>query len=193
MKIAESKAKNDKRFLIYNVNITYKKMGKFKWLAANCLLISSLSLHAQKSLDELLNKHNANLVPYITVQELAMPKTDAVILDARELREYQVSHIKNAIYVGYDDFNLEKATEKLTDKNQEIVVYCSLGIRSETIAHKLQKAGYSNVANLYGGIFEWKNNEFPVFDSAQNETDRVHAFSKVWSKWLRKGIKVALP
>jgi len=33
-------------------------------------------------------------------------------------------------------------------------VYCSLGIRSEVIAKKLKKAGYTNVFNLYGGIFE---------------------------------------
>ncbi|MGB3607616.1 rhodanese-like domain-containing protein, partial [Psychroserpens sp.] len=105
--------------------------------------IVSLSLQAQASLGDLLNRYNHNDIPYISVQELAMPKTKAVILDARELQEYEVSHLKNAVFVGYDHFDLAKISEELKDKNQAIVVYCSLGIRSETIANKLKKAGYT--------------------------------------------------
>ena len=139
----------------------------------------------QKTLEDLLKFHNKNNVPYITVQELAMPKTQAVILDARELQEYEVSHLKNAVFVGYDKFDITKVSEDIKDKDQPIVVYCSLGIRSEHVAHQLQKAGFTNVLNLYGGIFEWKNNGFSVFDSAEKETDSVHPFSKVWGKWLK--------
>jgi rhodanese-related sulfurtransferase len=145
---------------------------------------------SQESLEELLNKYNAKNVPYISVEELAMPKTQAIILDAREFEEYQVSHIKNAIPVGYNNFNLQKTTSQLNNKQQTIVVYCSLGIRSETIAEKLKKAGYTNVFNLYGGIFEWKNKGLEVYDSTEVKTEKVHAFSPEWSKWLLKGDKV---
>ena len=141
---------------------------------------------AQESLSELLKKHNSNSVPYISVQELAMPKTDAVIIDAREVEEYNVSHIKNAISVGYDFFDLEKVTEAIKDKNQLIVVYCSLGIRSEKVAEQIKSSGYTNVFNLYGGIFEWKNVDFPVYNEI-GETNKVHGFSKEWSIWLKKG------
>lgn len=146
--------------------------------------------NAQKTLDELLNQYNTNRAPYMSVQELAMPKTDAIILDAREQKEFEVSHLKEAIFVGYNNFNLEQTTLQLRDKQQTIVVYCSLGIRSETIADKLIKAGYTNVFNLYGGIFEWKNNDFSIFDSRGKETNNVHVFSKTWDKWLLKGNKV---
>ena len=71
-----------------------------------------------------------------------------------------------------------------------IVVYCSLGIRSEKISEKLKAEGYSNVRNLYGGIFEWKNKGFEVFDSEGKETEKVHAYSKSWSKWLKNGEKI---
>ncbi|WP_243398889.1 rhodanese-like domain-containing protein [Hanstruepera neustonica] len=142
--------------------------------------------YSQESLSELLKKHNTNAVPYISVQELAMPKTQAVILDARERPEFEVSHINNAMYVGYNNFDLEQVQTKIPDKNQTIVVYCSLGIRSEDIAEKLQKAGYKQVYNLYGGIFEWKNADYTVFDD-NGETTKVHGFSKEWSKWLKKG------
>ncbi|MGB3607661.1 rhodanese-like domain-containing protein, partial [Psychroserpens sp.] len=89
-----------------------------------------------------------------------------------------------------DHFDLAKISEELKDKNQAIVVYCSLGIRSETIANKLKKAGYTDVSNLYGGIFEWKNNDFDVYNSEDRKTDSIHAFSKSWSKWLTNGKKV---
>ena len=143
-----------------------------------------------KSLSDLLKMYNERSVPYISVQELAMPKTNAIILDAREIKEYNVSHIKNTIYVGYEDFQIDSVQKKLPNKDSQIVVYCSLGIRSEDVAEKLKKAGYINVFNLYGGIFEWKNNGFKVYDSINTVTENVHIFSKEWSKWLTKGEKV---
>ena len=50
--------------------------------------------------------------------------------------------------------------------------------------------GYKNVQNLYGGIFEWKNNDGKVYNQQEKETDSVHAFSKHWGKLLLKGEKV---
>lgn len=143
---------------------------------------------SQKKLDKLLKKYNTNRVAYISVEELAMPKTDAILLDAREIEEYNISHIKNAIYVGYNSFKLETVLNTIPNKDNAIVVYCSLGIRSETIGEKLKNAGYTNVKNLYGGIFKWKNTNFSVYNNNKKETDSVHAFSKTWSKWLNKGI-----
>ncbi len=156
------------------------------------LIFTLLSIvgFSQETLSELLTIQNTKGIPYITVQELAMPKTKAIILDARELEEYNVSHIKKAIFVGYNSFQIDLIKNKLSNKNETIVVYCSLGIRSETIANRLKKAGYNNVFNLYGGIFEWKNNNFKIYNSEGKETDNIHAFSKEWSKWLLKGNKV---
>ncbi len=153
------------------------------------IFISTFSF-SQETMSDLLKKYNNKSVPYISVQELAMPKTEAIILDARELKEYETSHIKNAISVGYDFFKIETITEKIPNKNTKIVVYCSLGIRSEHIAEKLKKAGYTNLFNLYGGIFEWKNKDFIVYNSEEEVTENIHTFSKEWSQWLTKGIKV---
>ena len=158
-----------------------------------CISIVSFKASSQESLSELLKKSNTESVPYISVQELAMPKTNAILLDARELNEYKVSHIKDAIYVGYDFFDINTTQKKLVDKSATIVVYCSLGIRSEDVAEKLKKAGYTNVYNLYGGIFEWKNNNRNVYNSEKKITEKVHAFSEEWSKWLTKGEKIYNP
>jgi len=68
-------------------------------------------------------------------------------------------------------------------------VYCSLGVRSEDIAEQLRDSGYTNVYNLYGGIFEWKNKNFNIYNTNNELTENIHAFSKQWSKWLTKGEK----
>lgn len=149
------------------------------------IFINSVSF-SQNKLDKLFNKFNKNKVPYILVDTLVITK--AILLDARETKEYNVSHLKNAICVGYDYFDIQKTIEKLPkDKSTKIVVYCTLGIRSEIVANKLIKEGYTNVYNLYGGILEWKNNNFQVVDTLGNETEKVHTFNKDWSKWLKKG------
>tara|TARA_R110000850_G_scaffold254614_1_gene380169 strand:+ start:58136 stop:58633 length:498 start_codon:yes stop_codon:yes gene_type:complete len=155
-------------------------------------LLIGLGVSAQDSLDTVLSKFNKETIPYISAEELKMlqSNTDFLLVDTRERKEFEVSNIDSAVHVGYNQFSIRQFTNFVTDKNQPIVVYCSLGIRSEDIGEKLKKAGYTNVKNLYGGIFEWKNKGFSVVDSDGNKTEKVHAFSKQWSKWLLKGEKI---
>jgi rhodanese-related sulfurtransferase len=85
---------------------------------------------------------------------------------------------------------LEKLSSDLSaDKNRLIVVYCSIGVRSEIIGKKLMKHGFTNVYNLYGGLFEWVNKGGSVFHKGI-QTQKVHAYSKKWSRYLTKGIKI---
>jgi rhodanese-related sulfurtransferase len=153
------------------------------------ILLFGLSSVAQETLNDVLKKHNKNEIPYISATELRMYQFNnkVTILDSRELKEYQVSHIESAILVGYDTFSMETVSDIISNMETPIVVYCTLGIRSEMIAAKLQKAGYKNVKNLYGGICEWKNKKYKVIDSTQNTTNNIHTFSKEWSKWLLNG------
>jgi len=150
----------------------------------------SVSGFAQKKLSKLLKQQNTESIPYISVEALQNESKNIILLDSREEKEFKTSHLKNAIYVGYDFFNLDSVQSKLKNKNSKIVVYCSLGVRSEDVAEKLKKAGYSNVYNLYGGIFEWKNNDLEVLNLIEKPTDSIHIYSKAWSKWLKKGVKV---
>ncbi len=147
---------------------------------------------AQKTVEKVLDQYNTHSIPYISVEELKMQqsKGQVIILDSREPKEYEISHIEDAELVGYSNFSIAAVTEKIQDKDTPIVVYCSLGVRSEEIGEKLKKAGFTQVKNLYGGIFEWKNNNYPVFNRAEKETDSVHTCTKSWSKWLKNGIKV---
>lgn len=145
----------------------------------------------QGSLKRLLKKYNTENVPYISVTDVKENQKNIILLDTREPEEFNVSHLNNAFCVGYDHFDITKTLQKLPkDKDSKIVVYCSLGIRSEDIGEQLLKAGYTNVYNLYGGIFEWKNNGYSLINNQKKTTEKVHAFSKKWGKWLTKGIKV---
>ncbi len=152
------------------------------------LFVFSL-VSGQKNIEGVLKKMNSESVPYIQVSEL-VAKTNVVLLDAREKEEYDVSHLKNAQFVGYKKYDEKIISDLVKTKDQLIVVYCSIGVRSENIGEKLQKMGYTNVYNLYGGIFEWKNQNNMVVDSTNQSTEKVHCFSKFWSKYLTKGEKV---
>ncbi|MEL6917013.1 MAG: rhodanese-like domain-containing protein [Bacteroidota bacterium] len=153
------------------------------------ILACSTVGHSQSSIAETLKKFNSESVPYIYVKDLALAE-QSIVLDAREKEEFLVSHLKNAIWVGHKTFRPKTVLSQVKDKNKPIIVYCSVGVRSEDIGEKLMELGYSNIKNLYGGIFEWKNQGYPVFDSNGEETDKIHAFSKQWGELLTNGIKV---
>ncbi|WP_297707182.1 rhodanese-like domain-containing protein [uncultured Eudoraea sp.] len=154
-----------------------------------CFFFLILSANAQSSIEKALDWYNSESVPYISVTELQNFQTQ-IILDAREWEEYEVSHLKNAVWVGYDDFKLEDVADKYPNKNSKIVVYCSIGVRSENIGEELLESGYFNTKNLYGGIFEWTNQGYPVYNTKGEKTKKVHAFGKLWGKYLTKAEKV---
>jgi rhodanese-related sulfurtransferase len=121
-------------------------------------------------------------IPTMDPTELKKQLPQTILLDAREKKEYEISHIPNATHCGYDQFDITKWHH--LPKNQPIVVYCSIGYRSEKIAEKLKKAGFSKVHNLYGSIFEWVNQGNAVVDAQGNPTRKVHAYNQSWSKWI---------
>jgi rhodanese-related sulfurtransferase len=153
------------------------------------VLFINMICFSQNSINEVLKKMNQNSVAYIQVEDLKKD-SNCTILDAREKSEFEVSHIKNAIYVGHKKFSIKEIAKLVPEKSSKIVVYCSIGVRSEEIGEKLKKAGYTYVFNLYGGIFEWKNKGNQVFDNQNKETEKVHAFDKNWSIYLKKGEKI---
>lgn len=121
---------------------------------------------SQNSIREALDKYNSNTVEYISVEELAAlieGNKEVKLLEARETSEYGISHLQDAIFVGYDNFEMTSIQDKIQPQDT-LVVYCSIGVRSEQIGEKLKKAGYVNVYNLYGGMFEWFNKGYKVYD-----------------------------
>jgi len=83
----------------------------------------------------------ARNVPEITTADAAKNINNYFFLDAREQKEYNVSHLPNTRFVGYNNFTLSSLTGIAKDK--PLVIYCSIGKRSENITRKLKKAGYT--------------------------------------------------
>lgn len=97
-----------------------------------------------------------------------------LLIDARAPEEYAVSHLPGAI-------NLTAAKEVPPDKDREIVVYCSVGVRSASLAQQLQELGFTNVRNLRGSIFAWANRGYPL-RSGTTEVRAVHPFDRKWGR-----------
>ncbi|MEZ4825327.1 MAG: rhodanese-like domain-containing protein [Bacteroidia bacterium] len=138
-----------------------------------------------RMLDEMYKK----TVPLIHAGEVKQKGlSQFIILDTREPEEYNVSHIPGAKVAGYDHF--DPAVVASVPKDQPVLVYCSVGYRSERIGEKLQSMGFSRVYNLYGGIFDWKNQGNTVVGPDQKPTEKVHTYNRQWSQWLFRGQKV---
>jgi rhodanese-related sulfurtransferase len=130
----------------------------------------------------------SHAVPELSVDQLAAIKKDVILLDARAENEFRVSHIENARFIG-EDLTANQNWMNIP-RHKKIVVYCSVGYRSEKLAEKLKEAGFTDVSNLYGGIFEWVNQGYQVVDMKGAFTPRIHAYSRTWGVWLNKGTKV---
>ena len=136
-----------------------------------------------KVYDLLLATLLSHRVPEVSIDQLMSEPFH--LLDARSYQEFEVSHIQGAIWVGYNDF--EAARLAGIERRDPVAVYCSVGYRSERIAEKLHQQGYTNVVNVYGGLFEWVNTGHPVVTGLGTETDKVHAYSAFWGVWLKRG------
>ena len=123
----------------------------------------------QSDFDRKLQSLYKNTVPLIRSETLLseISKSNVVILDTRSAVEFQVSHLSGALFLDYDSFKPENI--KNVNKNSKIIVYCSVGYRSERIGEQLIKLGFKDVSNLYGGIFDWINNGNPIVNSSGNQ------------------------
>ena len=85
------------------------------------ILLIAFSVNAQKSLDDIPMKYDKNDVPYISVTKLHELQNEGniVLLDSREKREFDVSHISTAIFIGYTNFSIEENRAKLVNNEKQ--------------------------------------------------------------------------
>ncbi len=118
-------------------------------------------------------------VEHITVSEaLAVPRDSVVFIDARDAREYEVSHLPGAVY--YTDESQIK-NEILAGK--KVIIYCSVGVRSARLIYRLGYNKNSGVYNLKGSIFKWVEHK-GALENMQGTTERVHPFNTEWGRLL---------
>ncbi len=111
-----------------------------------------------------------------------------VLLDVRTKAEYQVSHIHGARRVepGSDASAID------LPHDTPIVTYCSVGYRSGAFAKKLNEAGYKNVQNMGGSIFEWANDGYPI-EQDGHPVKKVHPYNARWGKLLKQSLRADVP
>jgi adenylyltransferase/sulfurtransferase len=95
-------------------------------------------------------------IPQVSVQELKRKlddKENIFVLDVREPHEYQIANLgAPLIPVGSIE---SRISELASHKNDEVIVHCRSGARSQKAALALKAAGFTNVSNLAGGILAW--------------------------------------
>ncbi|MBS1800781.1 MAG: molybdopterin-synthase adenylyltransferase MoeB [Acidobacteria bacterium] len=102
-------------------------------------------------------------IPQVTVEELKKKldaKENIFVLDVREPHEYPIANLgAPLIPVG----SLEgRVSEIAAHKNDEVIVHCRSGARSQKAALVLKAAGFTNVSNLSGGILAWADKIDPT-------------------------------
>jgi UPF0176 protein len=83
---------------------------------------------------------------------------ETVIVDMRNYYEYEVGHFENAIEIPSDTFReqLPMAVEMLANKkDQNVVLYCTGGIRCEKASAYFLHQGFTKVFHLEGGIIDY--------------------------------------
>jgi rhodanese-related sulfurtransferase len=75
-----------------------------------------------------------------------------VLLDVREIAEYEICHIKNSLLIPMHTI-ANRFTE--LDEEAEIVVICHHGMRSYQVGAFLERQGFGNIINLNGGVARW--------------------------------------
>jgi rhodanese-related sulfurtransferase len=75
------------------------------------------------------------------------------LIDVREPSEYRTAKIEGAELKPLGQISQWAA--ELTNKDEEIVLHCHHGMRSDRACQFLASQGFTKVKNLSGGIDEW--------------------------------------
>src|SRR5579859_572802 len=89
----------------------------------------------------------------------AKQKAGAVIVDVREPSEWREGYIPGAKLISLG--SLAKRAQEL-DPSKEVIAVCRSGSRSLSAAAILQRAGFTRVSSMSGGMISWTRHRFPV-------------------------------
>ena len=97
------------------------------------------------------------MIREISVEELKSRRDrgeNPLVLDVREDWELQLARIPGVVHVP---MNQVPARLGEFSRDTEMIVMCHAGGRSMRVAHFLANQGFTNVANLAGGISAWSD------------------------------------
>ena len=88
-------------------------------------------------------------------------RSDAVVVDVRDKKEFDSGHIVDSINIPLSKFD-QRIAELDKHKEKPIVVVCKMGQHSTEASKKLNNAGFAQVVKLGGGLTEWKSQSLPL-------------------------------
>jgi UPF0176 protein len=103
----------------------------------------------------------SNTGDYATAEDVNdMIERGAPVIDMRNMYESAIGHFQNAKLMNVDTFReqLQKVTEMFKDKkDEEVLLYCTGGIRCEKASAWMKHNGFKNVKHIKGGIIDYAN------------------------------------
>lgn len=79
-----------------------------------------------------------------------------MLLDVREAEEYAEVHATDARLIPLGQLE-SRLSEISSFKNKPVAVMCRSGRRSARAVQLLERAGYTQVSNVGGGIIAWQS------------------------------------
>lgn len=86
---------------------------------------------------------------------------DIQLIDIRTGREFNAEHINNAQNINFLSEDFSNTINKL-NKEEPVFIYCRSGKRSGKSVAKFEKAGFTKIYELKGGILNWKSEGFKI-------------------------------
>jgi len=159
------------------------------------LLVAVFAALGLRSVDWFLLKaslrHKFPKVEWISTSELAdwlanKRRPAPVLLDVRTREEWNVSHLPGARRVE-PNASAESAAAGVS-KETPIVTYCAVGYRSGEMAERLRAAGFTDVRNLEGSIFQWANEHRPLVRNNER-VSQVHPYNSFWGRLVNDDVR----
>jgi rhodanese-related sulfurtransferase len=88
----------------------------------------------------------------------------AILIDVRELDEWQEGHIAGARHIPLGE--LAARLDELP-RDQELLLLCRSGVRSDRATQFLRSQGYTQARNVTGGIIAWAQQGLPLVESRE--------------------------
>ncbi len=90
------------------------------------------------------------------------------VLDVREPAEYLSGSVENAVHVPRGilepacDHDYAGHNPELQDRERPWLIFCRSGGRAALAAEVMQRMGFTDVANIAGGLLGWQEAELPL-------------------------------
>jgi rhodanese-related sulfurtransferase len=140
-----------------------KKERKLVW-DSDSSIAKSNSENYESTLTIKPNTESREPVAITLKQAYKLYNEKVLFLDARDLPEFEISHIKGAVSLSYYDFDKYKSLLDTIPLTTPLVAYCDgkdcdLSIM---LSDKLYEKGYGKVYIFYGGWVDWQSANYPV-------------------------------